>query len=327
MSKVNYSIDIPCYIRNELQQRGDIMARREFKWTDKQISKLEKVKEIFEQWANYLPLTLRQVFYQLVSKEIIENTVSQYTMLSNLLKHARIDGLISWENMTDRVRTFYSGIGWKDKNEFIENHLNRFLENYERHLMNKQDKFIEVWLEKDALSSIFSHLTSQYCISTVVCRGFASVTFLNAFSDRVKYYQSIGKKPVMLYFGDFDPSGAEMLPAMKETVTKEMGTNDIEFKRIALTKQDIVDYSLPHNAKAVKKSDTRYKKFVEKFGEYAIELDALPPNILEQKIKTAIENEIDIDLFNSQMEIEKQEVESLTSIKSKVIELLKDQLN
>jgi len=131
----------------------------------------------------------------------------------------------------------------------------------------------------------------------------------------------------MLYFGDFDPSGAEMLPSMKETLVKEMKTNDIEFKRVALTKQDIIDYNLPHNPKAVKESDTRCKKFVKKFGEYAVELDALPPNILEQKIKTAIESEIDIDLFNSQIDIEKQEVESLTSIKSKVVELLKDQLN
>jgi len=303
------------------------MARREFKWTDKQIEKLNHVIKILNEWIKYRPLTLRQVYYQLVSKEIIKNVVSEYTMLSNMLKWARIDGYIPWETIEDRVRAVHFGRGWNDKKSFIEEQADDFLGGYRRHLMNGQDKFIEVWIEKDALSSIFSRLTRRYCISTVVCRGFSSITFLNDFKERIEENEKQGKCPVMLYFGDFDASGLEMLPAMEETLLNEMGTNGIEFKRIALTKQDIIDYNLPNDPNAVKKTDTRYKKFIEKFGTYAVELDALPPNILEQKIKTAIENEIDIDLFNSQMEIEKQEVEDLTSLKSKVIELLKDQLN
>ena len=303
------------------------MARREFKWTDRQIEKLNHVKSILNEWIDYLPLTLRQVYYQLVSKEIIKNVVSEYTMLSNMLKWARIDGYIPWEAIEDRVRAVHFGRGWNDKKSFVENEVANFLDGYRRHLMNGQDKFIEVWIEKDALSSIFSRLTNQYCISTVVCRGFSSVTFLNDFKERIEENRERGQNPVMLYFGDFDASGLEMLPAMQETLLNEMGINSIEFKRIALTKQDITDYNLPNDPNAVKKTDTRYKKFIDKHGTYAVELDALPPNILEQKIKTAIESEIDIDLFNSQIEIENQEVESLTSIKSKVVELLKDQLN
>ena len=185
-----------------------------------------------------------------------------------------------------------------------------------------QPEFIVVWIEKDALSSIFSRLTSQYCVSTVVCRGFTSVTFLNDFKNRIEYYQNIGKQPIMLYFGDFDPSGLEMLPAMQTTLTVEMGTNDIEFKRIALVKQDIFDYDLPHDPNAVKKTDTRYKKFVTEHGTYAVELDALPPDILEGKIRAAVENEININLFNSQIDQQKQDLLELTNLKKKIGKLI-----
>ena len=300
------------------------MARREFKWTDKQLDKLNKVQEILVEWEKYLPLTLRQVYYQLVTKEIIKNKISEYTMLSNMLKWARIDGYISWDSIEDRVRAIYNGEGWNDKKHFIDDETDKFLKGYRRNLMNGQDVFIEVWIEKDALSSIFSKVTIQYCVSTVVCRGFSSVTFLNGFKGRVQYYQSIGKQPVMLYFGDFDPSGLEMLPAMEITLVEEMGANDIKFKRIALRKQDIFDYSLPNDPSAVKKTDSRYDKFVNQYGTYAVELDALPPDILEQKIKTAIENEIDIDLFNEQIEFEKKERTELINLKDKINELIGD---
>ena len=163
------------------------MARRQFKWTEKQFDKLNKVKVILEELQEYKPLTLRQIYYQLVGKDYIENNKSQYTMLSGLLKWARIDGYISWDDIEDRVRVLHSGAGWSDNEQFIKDELNNFLAGYRRDLMQTQDKYIEVWIEKDALSSIFKRVTLPYCISTVVCRGFSSVSFLNNFIDFFTY--------------------------------------------------------------------------------------------------------------------------------------------
>ena len=95
------------------------MARRRLKWTAHNVDKLNKVHEVLEEFAAYKPLTLRQVYYQLVGKGYIENTKSQYGMLSNLLKWARIDGHVSWSDIEDRVRAFHNAEGWTDKARFL----------------------------------------------------------------------------------------------------------------------------------------------------------------------------------------------------------------
>ena len=183
---------------------GECM-RREWKWTALQLDKLDKVREILKELLKYMPLTLRQIYYQLVGKGSIKNKVSEYTMLSNLLKWARIDGHIPWEDVEDRVRAYHDLTGWRDSEKFIEAYLKHFLSGYKRNLLQTQDKYIEIWIEKDALSSIFIKVAEPYTIPVVVCRGFSSVSFLNEFAERLEYNKD--KQAVMLYFGDFDPFG------------------------------------------------------------------------------------------------------------------------
>ena len=279
--------------------------RRRFKWTKKQIDRLNHVTDILHQLKKYKPLTLRQIYYQLVGKGYIENNVSQYVMLSTLIKWARIDGYINWEDVEDRVRVYHGSTGWSNISHFIQRHISYFLTGYDRDLMQDQKKYIEIWIEKDALSSIFVKVASEYRIPVVVCRGFASVSFLNDFIERMKYYKNHGKENVMLYFGDFDPSGVAMLDAIEETLMTELNAPEINFKRIALMKNDIMKYKLPHNPNALKKKDTRAANYVEKYGEIAVELDALSPIVLEKKIEDAILSEIDVNILE---EARKQEI-------------------
>ena len=293
------------------------MARRGFTWTEKQLDKLNKVIEVLTELDDYKPLTLRQIYYQLVGKGYIENKVSQYTMLSKLLKWGRIEGYIAWEDIEDRVRAFHDLTGWGSSDDFIQAHLRTFLRGYTRNLLQSQDKYIEIWIEKDALSSIFTRVANPYTVPVVVCRGFSSVSFLNDFRTRLN---RDGRKKVMLYFGDFDPSGVEMLTAMKTTLMEELGVDEIEFKRVALLKEDIFAYNLPHSPDALKKTDTRAKKHLETYGELAVELDALRPDILERKIKDAIEAELDIDAFDNEVEKHNDEVDKLNIFKQRVVE-------
>lgn len=296
-----------------------IMARKQFTWTDRKLIKLDQIEEVLNEWRKYWPLTLRQIYYQLVSKQIIQNKDSEYKSLSLFLKWARLDNKIPWNAMEDRVRSSYHSSGYDNKIQFINSEFENFLTGYYRHLISTQDVHIEVWIEKDALSSIFSRITKKYCISTIVCRGFSSVTFLNDYKDRISQN---GKQPIMLYFGDFDPSGMEMLESMEITLLDEMGAGNISFKRIALTKEDINFYNLPHDPSAVKKSDSRYNKFVEKYGEYAVELDALDPDVLEQKIVNAIENELDMAKFQIQVEQQDRDFDEIDDLRNKVNEML-----
>jgi len=294
--------------------------RRKWKWTDYQIIKLKWVLEILEELSAYKPLTLRQVYYQLVGKGLIENKVSQYNMLSALLKWARIDGYISWNDIEDRVRAYHDLSGWHNSDNFIEASLRSFLKGYRRDLLQSQKKYLEIWIEKDALSTIFTRVAGDYTVPVVVCRGFSSVSFLNEFKGRLKRLKE--KEPLMLYFGDFDPSGVEMLEAMKITLKDELGVNGITFKRIALLKNDIVKYRLPHNPDALKKTDTRAKKHIEAYGELAVELDALRPDILEGKIKHALEKEIDMKMFNKEFKEYKQELKRVKEKKEYIMKAL-----
>lgn len=287
-----------------------------------QFDKLNKLTAILEDLQDYKPLTLRQVYYQMVGKGFIENKVSEYGMLSNLLKWARIDGYISWDDIEDRVRAFHDNRGWDDKNDFTQQEIRNFLNGYRRDLLQGQERYIEVWIEKDALSSIFKRVALSYCVSVVVCRGFSSISFLNNFRQRLT---SQNRPAVMLYFGDFDPSGMEMLESMKNTLKYELGVTELEFKRIALTKDDIFTYNLPHKPQALKMTDTRAKKHLDAHGELAVELDALSPDVLEAKVKDAIESELDMDAFNFEIQQQHTEVDLLKSLRDQVIDIMGEQ--
>ena len=294
------------------------------KWQEENLSgphiklnKLKKVSEVLGELENYKPLTLRQIYYQLVGKEFIENKVSEYIMLSKLIKYARIEGYVGWEDIEDRVRVYHDLTGWFDSDRFVYASLHSFLKNYQRDLMQTQDKYLEIWIEKDALSSLFTKVAKSYTIPVVVCRGFSSISFLHDFKTRLKYQTE--KEVIMLYFGDFDPSGIEMLESMKITLLEEMKIESIEFKRIALLENDIEKYKLPHNPNALKRTDTRANKHLERYGELAVELDALRPDILELRIKESIESEINIDNFNNEIEKQKDDLYKLKQLKKKIM--------
>ena len=298
------------------------MARQEFKWTEHNIDKLNLVTTVLEDLKIYKPLTLRQVYYQLVGKGYIENNKSQYVMLSKLLKWARIDGYIPWSDIEDRVRSYHGGGGWDNVDQYVNYEIDSIFKFYSRDLAQSQPKYIEIWIEKDALSSIFTRAATKYNVPVTVCRGFSSVSFLNDFKARLDNY-SQGRPAVMLYFGDFDPSGVEMLDSMKTTLQEELGVANIEFKRIGLLKDDIEKYELPNNPDALKKTDTRAEKHVLKYGQLAVELDALSPAILEQKIKDAIETEFDMRLFEKEKLTYLADIDTLDTYRHRFQELLK----
>lgn len=296
------------------------MARREFTFTPLQFDKLNKVIKVLEELKEYKPLTLRQIYYQLVGKGYIPNVKSQYGMLSNLLKWARIKEYIDWDDIEDRVRVFEDLTGWTNKEDFTQQETTYFLTGYHRNLLQSQNVYLECWIEKDALSSIFTKVAKEYTVPVVVCRGFSSASFLNDFKERVILDQ---RNTVMLYFGDFDPSGMEMLNAMETTLEDEMGVYGVEFKRIALLKDDIAKYKLPHNPDALKKSDTRTEKHLLAYGDITVELDALPPAVLEEKIREAIEAEIDMDLFNEENTKFSADLLDLSNLRNRAIQIIK----
>ncbi len=253
---------------------------------------LETVKTILGETK---PMTLRQIYYQLVSKQVFENIKSNYDFLSGFLRDARKDGLISWTSIEDRTRRPRDVNMWEDVSDFIKT----LKDVYRLDVWQTQKKYVVVWLEKDALSGIFEEITNWYGVTLLVGRGYNSWSLKNQLAERFK---KMKRETTVLYFGDFDPSGEDIVRDLAESFGF-FGLSP-KFVKVALTLEDVRKYRLPYDF--AKKTDTRAKGFIEKYGDIAVELDALPVDVLRNKIIESIESEMDIGAL---MEIKKNEKE------------------
>jgi uncharacterized protein YlbG (UPF0298 family) len=293
--------------------------RRKWTWTDYREEQGDRVMETVNELREYWPLTLRQIYYRLVAAGHIENTRSKYNDLSVLIKQMRLDDWLPWEVLEDRGRRVSDKRGWEDHREFLEAHIDWFLEDYERCYVQTQERYVELWCEKDALSQVFERVAYPYCIRAVTCRGYQSITFLDAFRRRAQAAMERGQHPVILYLGDLDPSGVQMLEATRQTLEDEMNLWGIEYHRVALTPEQVALFNLPYDPTAVKTTDKRYKSYVRRFGDIAVELDALHPKTHREMAVEAIESQFDMHLFREEMEVENMERERLAALKQRVM--------
>jgi len=231
----------------------------------------------------------------------------------------RLDELLPWEVLEDRSRRVSEKRGWADRDEFIKAHVEYFLSDYERCYVQGQERYVELWTEKDALMPVFERVAYPYCIRAVLCRGFQSITFKDAYRRRAQTALARGQVPVLLYFGDLDPSGWNMLEDIKQTLEDEMNLYGVEYVRVALLPEQVQEFNLSHKPDALKLSDTRAKRYINQFGHLAVELDALHPATLQEMAVQAIEAQFDMDLFWEQKKIEEFEREKLKEIKHNLL--------
>ena len=252
-----------------------------------------------EELAAHHPMTLRQVHYRLVSRDDIlhPNTVSAYTTLSGWLRDDRLAGDIPWEWMEDRMRVARGWSGWDDPAEFLKEALSGY---YRDPWQDEgQGHYVEVWLEKDALSGIFSDVLGSYRIILNVGRGYDGWTSIKRAADRYNdWWRTRAAETTVLYFGDFDPSGEDMHRSLIERLG-ELGVEP-EVIKVALTHEDA--RRLPGDV--TKADDSRAAAFVAKYGDLAVELDALPVEELHQRIRSSIEERVNMDALRGSRRLE-----------------------
>lgn len=261
--------------------------------------KLIVINKIIEEYSQQgYRLTLRQLYYQLVSRDIIANSLKEYASLSKLLVQGRMAGIVDWDAIEDRIRVPYipywvHGVSHAIQDTIVQYRLDR---------MENQDVYIEVWVEKDALSGVLRRITSQYHINLMVNRGYSSCTAMHDASERIKRKQD-NKKCYILYLGDHDPSGVDMVRDIRDRL-EEFGA-EAEVMRIALTQEQIKKYNPPPNPAKI--TDSRAKNYIAQFGNTSWEVDALNPDTLHKIIKKSVEELIDADRFNAKIEQEKED--------------------
>lgn len=278
---------------------------------------VKNVNEVLEQYD--VALTLRQIYYRLVADYGLENVVTNYKTLSAILVKARERGEVDDSGIEDRVRSTIGGDwGYDSPERFLEDKLNELrgaADGYTRAMWEDQEYYVEIWIEKDALSRIISDEAKKSRVLTAVARGYSSYTFAKDGADRIQE-NGEGKKIVILHFGDFDPSGLDMTRDLKTRLIR-YGAGDIELRRVALTPEQIRKYKLP--PAPAKKSDSRTAKFIAEHGDAVVELDALKPDVLQKLVGDTIDTYVDIEKWNAKHELVKKEREE---VRKKIAEML-----
>ncbi len=262
---------------------------------------VEEALEIFKQYDS--ALTLRQLYYRLVSKRLIPNTINSYKRLSRIMVKAREQRDVPVNCLEDRSRRILGrgDTGYASAEEFLRRRIAGLRESYKEFTMpmwDDQPNYVLVSLEKDALSRLMSDIANQYSVRTFPTRGYPSFTYVNRMATYIRKRLK-GKPTVVLYFGDFDPSGIDIERDLAERL-KKYDAGDFKVIRIALTKDQIQQYDLP--PMPVKRSDARSESFLESYGDLSVELDALDPNTLKLMVAQSIAANINLDLWRKKEE-------------------------
>ena len=237
--------------------------------------------------AGYV-VTLRQLFYQLVARDIVPNSQNEYDRICAMMTNARKAGMADWDAIEDRARVPNVPLEFDCFKDLMQAAYN----SYRLNRWASQPVRVELWSEKDALSSILWPITKDHHISLVINRGYPSVTAL--YSAYQRFQQTIHERqPIILYLGDHDPSGLDMIRAIREQMdefTEPEGWR-VHIKHIGLTAAQIKRYSPPPNP--AKTKDPRYKWYTKKYGDESWEVDALRPDVLNKIVTEAIEREVE----------------------------------
>lgn len=257
-------------------------------------------------------LTLRQIFYRLVSQLRCPNTVNAYKQLSRMLVKARERGEVDDSRIEDRSRSELGlgDYGYDNFEDFVDAQIERFKDSWEywtRKVWETQERRIIIALEKDALSRLFTDISDKFRVKVFPTRGYGSYTFVKKIAE-----ETVTDKPTtILYFGDYDPSGRDIERDLGDRGEKYGGRFSLE--RIALSEEQIKEYNLPprpEDAETLAKlaRDSRTKRYGL---EYAVELDALEPTVLQELIQKAIQANIDTEAWNEMLQQIKEERDEL----------------
>jgi len=213
--------------------------------------------------------TLRTLFYNLVSKNLIGNTKSTYKGLSKWLVKARKDGLVSWLALEDSARNVYGDFSdyrfnediVEQNKEDLESKLesldaDEILREFFDYMVRKakvdrwadQPTVAEIWIEKEALARTIQQWTAHLGVKIRVNKGYSSWTFLYENAQDLEQYlgEGVHTNVEVFYLGDLDPSGVDMERFLKETLEYfGLDSERVNVQRLSVTSEQVKKYNLP----------------------------------------------------------------------------------
>lgn len=252
-------------------------------------------------------LTLRGLYYQLVSMGMT-NSISHYKRVVSAMIDARWDGVVDFDAFSDRERVIVGSTDFEETDLYSsiqkgKEQVKAWMDNFYKNRWENQPYYPEVFIEKKALQGVFERVCYRNSVALGACKGYPSLTFLNETTKRLIDAENQGKIPVILYFGDYDPSGEDIPRAVEENI-RRLGCESVEVRRIALLHEQVIEWNLP--PAPVKQTDSRAAKWS---GIGQVELDAVEPRKLQRMCQEAIDSVFDKSLFDVLQEQEEKENE------------------
>lgn len=265
------------------------------------------IENALEEIQNYEKgvLTLRGLHYRLVSRGMT-NTTLHYKRVIAALTQARWEGQVDFDTFSDNDRAMigFTNIDVTDVDEKIESakyQVKAWMTSYRKNKWENQEYCPEVFIEKKALQGVFESVCRRNGVALGACKGYPSLTFLYDTAQRIKIAEENRKKPVVLYFGDYDPSGEDIPRSVGENLER-LGCYDVEVRRIALMEDQVVEWKLP--PAPIKPGDSRSANW-DGLGQ--VELDAVEPRQLQKLCEDAINGCFNPDDYDNLMEAEAEE--------------------
>ena len=270
------------------------------------------VLRIIDELEPYWPISQRQIHYNLLNDPPLTHaskTDSHYRnehnfskKLSRLIDDAFFEGYIPEGSIDDLTRPIVEWKVCRDAGVFVKDQIENMLKGYYRDLLQSQPNHIEILVEKNTMRGIVGKVAAEYTLTCTYGRGYCSRPPREKMAKR---FRDSGKeKLVLLILSDFDPSGEDIAKSFARSMRDDFGIENIIPVKVALTTKQVMELDLVPQMQA-KESDTRTPGFVERHGSDVFELEAIPPAILENLLRTKIDSVIDIDAFNAELEAEK----------------------
>jgi len=250
------------------------------------------------------------MYYMAMGADLIDKDTqgkrNNYMRVQRRLLQMRRDGNMPYSWITDGSRTVYRYNRFTDEGDFAAYAANIYRKDY----WNESPVRVEVWVEKDAMAGKLKPIVcDEYGLGLYVSRGFASETYLQ---EAAAHIRSDGRPTYVYLLTDFDASGIGIAETVEERLAEMAYPVDVFVERIAATPEQIEEYELI--TQLVTRTDSRARKFVQRFGTETVELDAIPASEVRSLVREAIERHMDprrLDLLRMVEEAERDGIRAL----------------
>ena len=230
---------------------------------------------------------------------MFDKTEQSYAVLKRLDVELRRDGVIPWHKITDETRWLVRPTTHGSLESFFKD----ASESYRRSLWIDAAVQVEIWCESTSIAGVIDDTTCEWDVPLYPCRGYGSHSFLWTAAQVIKERST----PTVIYLlGDYDPSGQDIIRFTVDRLTEYSGRTDVVFRKAAVTPEQIEQWGLPSHP--AKKSDSRHARYQI---DNAVELEAIPPKILNALIRKLIFQHLDTRTVARMQIVEKAERETL----------------